>query len=416
MKVADAMSHKVSYVSVNVKLKDAAKLIFGAGINGVPVCENKKVVGFISESDILRQFFPSIKEFVEEPLISGDFEEMEKKIKDILNFPAKKIMSKPVTVTADTPLMKAQSLMLINAVRRLSVVDEDGNLKGIITTSDIFRAAVGDQIPVNSEEEYHDWLSRHYDVVVDWEKRLGNEIPDLVSLFKKEKVTNILDIGFGTGEHDIALVKNGFSVLGVEASRLMLNAAKQKLEKLPKNISEKLEFVHGKYDEILKNKKGEFQAAIFLGNAFAHTAENYIKILSSVVGALDPKNPVLVFQIINYEKVFREKKGFLEVNYGTSKAGMKFDHAFLEFYSPDHSKEMLTLNMEILDFDGKKWKHRALNSTSIAHITQEKIEKLLKQHGFNKIEFYGGQFGGTLFKNPFNPIESDWLNVIATRS
>lgn len=415
MKVADVMSHQVRYVSVNAKLKDVAKIIFGTGINGVPVCEGekKKVVGFVSESDILRQFFPNIKDFVEEPLMSGDFEEMEKKVNEILNFSAKKIMSKPITITADTPLMKAQSLMLVKGVRRVSVVDEKDHLKGIITTSDIFRAAVGDQIPVSSEEEYHDWLSRHYDIVVDWEKRLTNEIPELVSLFKKEKVTNILDVGFGTGEHDIALVKNGFRVFGVEASHLMLNAAKQKLAKLPKDISDNLDFVHGDYEKTLKNKKGEFQAVIFLGNALPHTAENYAKTFSSVVSALDPRHSVLVLQIINFEKVFRDKKGFLEVNYGASKLGGKFDHAFLEFYSPDHSKDMLTLNMEILDFDGKKWKFRALNSTNIAYLTQEKIEKLLRKHGFNKIEFFGGKSMGPLFKDAFDPLESDWLNVVA---
>lgn len=416
MKVADAMSTQVDFVSVNTKVKDVARLIFGAGINGVPVCNKRKVIGFITERDILAKFFPSIQEFVEEPLQAGDFEGMEKKINEVLNLPASKIMSRnPSMITADTPLLKAQSIMLIKKVGRVPVVDKHKNLIGIISKSDIFRSVVGDRLPVTSEEEYHDWLSKHYDVVVDWKKRLTNEIPGLVTLFKKEKVKNVLDVGFGTGEHDIALAKHGFRVLGVEASRLMLDAAKQKLEKLPKNISDKLEFAHGEYDRLLKSKKGGFQAAIFLGNAFPHTAENYIKTLSSVVSALDPKHSILVFQIINFEKVFEAKRGFLEVNYGASKLGGKFDHAFLEFYHPDHLKEMLTLNMEILDFNGKKWTHRTLNSTKVANITPKKIAALLKKYGFKKINFFGGKSMGPLFEEPFDPLKSDWLNVIAKR-
>lgn len=416
MKVSDAMSSHVDFVSVNTKVKDVARLIFGAGINGVPVCKKRKIIGFITERDILAKFFPSITEFVEEPLQSGDFEGMEKKISEVLNLPASKIMSpNPSMITADTPLLKAQSIMLIKKIGRIPVVDKNKNLIGIISKGDIFRNVVGDKLPTTSEEEYHDWLSNHYDIVIDWKKRLENEIPGLTDLFKKEKVANIIDVGFGTGEHDIALAKKGFNVLGVEASRLMLMTAKQKLEKLPKNISDKLEFIHGDYHKILKSKKGEFQAAIFLGNAFAHTADNYIKTLSSVVSVLDPKHSVLVFQIINFEKVFKEKKGFLEVNYGSSKLGGKDDHAFIEFYNPDNSKEMLTLNMEILDFDGKKWKHRTLNSTKIANITPKKIEALLKKHGFKKIEFFGGKHMGPLFKEEFDPLKSDWLNVVAKR-
>lgn len=416
MKVADVMSTHVDFVSTKTKVKDVSRLIFGAGINGIPVCEGKKVIGFVTEKDILSQFFPSIKEFVETPLQSGNFEEMEKKINEILNLPVKEIMSgHPTLVTPDTPILKAEALMLVRKIGRLPVVDSRGRLIGIISKGDIFRAVVGNKLPTTSDEEYHDWLSRHYDIVVDWKKRLKNEIPGLVSLFNKKSVKNVLDIGFGTGEHDIALAKVGFNVTGVESSRLMLQTAKNKLAKLPTSIVNRLKFLTGDYSKVLANKKGQFQAAIFLGNAFPHTAENCMRVLSSTIRALEPENSVLVFQIINYEKVFKKQRGFLDVNYGSSNLGEKFDHAFLEFYDPRRVNNMLTLNMEILDYDGKKWKHRSLNSTKIAYFTKERIEKVLKKYGYGKIKFYGGKFMEPLFKKPFVPLESDWLNVIAMR-
>src|SRR3989344_6967357 len=202
MKVADVMSKYVDFVLENTKVEKLSLLIFGRGINGVPVCRNNKVVGFVTERDILSKFYPSIQDYVEDPFRASDFEGMEEKVKEIFEMNADKIMSKnPVTITPETPLLRAQSLMFIEKVGRLPVVDEKGNLVGIISKGDIFKAVVGEKLPFEQDEKYHDWLSRRYDTMVDWKTRLEKEIPDLVGLFKKENVRNVLDVGCGTGMH-----------------------------------------------------------------------------------------------------------------------------------------------------------------------------------------------------------------------
>src|SRR3989344_8361539 len=241
MKVSDVMSTSIDYVSTNTKVRDVCRLIFGRGINGVPVCKEKKVIGLISERDILSKFYPSMQEYMEDPLHESNFEEMEDKVEHIFSLTADKIMSRNITtVTPDTPLLRAQSMMFINKVGRLPVIDKKGKLVGMITKGDIFRAAVGDRIPFSEEAEYHDWQAKHYDIITDWSKRLNNEIPDLSSLFKKNKIKNVIDIGYGTGEHDIALAKEGFNVLGIESSQLMSKEAEKKTEKLPKDIRKRL--------------------------------------------------------------------------------------------------------------------------------------------------------------------------------
>ncbi|EKD65463.1 MAG: CBS protein, partial [uncultured bacterium] len=108
MKVSDVMSKHVEYVSVDAKIEEIARLIFGRGINGLPVCEGKKVIGFITERDILSKFYPSVQEYIEDPFGEGDFESMEKKVPQILALTAEDIMSgDPTIVTADTPLLRA---------------------------------------------------------------------------------------------------------------------------------------------------------------------------------------------------------------------------------------------------------------------------------------------------------------------
>lgn len=49
--------------------------------------------------------------------------------------------SDPITVTADTTLDEALSLMVDNAVRRLPIVDGDGTLVGIVSDRDLRLAA-----------------------------------------------------------------------------------------------------------------------------------------------------------------------------------------------------------------------------------------------------------------------------------
>ena len=73
MKVADVMSTSVDTVSVDTSVKEVCRLIFGRGINGIPVCKGKKVIGFISERDILSRFHPSIREYIEDPVHEGGF-------------------------------------------------------------------------------------------------------------------------------------------------------------------------------------------------------------------------------------------------------------------------------------------------------------------------------------------------------
>lgn len=415
MKVSDVMSRDVEFVSVDTEIKDLSRLIFGRRINGVPVCKGRRVVGFVTERDILAKFYPSMQEYVEDPFHSGDFEDMEKKAHDVLALTADKIMSKnPLTVTPDTPLLKAQSLMFIHKVGRLPAVDKKGNLVGMISKGDIFRSVVGGELQFVEDEEYHDWLARHYDLVVKWEKRLGHEMPDLVGLFKREKVKKVLDIGCGTGEHDIALAKKGFKVVGMERSTLMFEAAKSKREGLANNVKDRVSFLKGEYVEILEKKTKEFDAAIFMGNALSHNPHNYMKVLEAVSRSLLKKNSVLVLQIINYEKVFITNKRLEDFNIAQVKNDPGKEYNFIEFYDPPRKKgDHQRLNMAIFYFDGKRWNPKAFNSTPIVHLDMEHIEQILRKLGFSDISFYGGMLLGDLFKYPFDPLQSDYLNVIA---
>lgn len=146
MKVIDVMQKKVDSVSPQTSVLDAAKLIFGHGHTGLPVVSGKseKLVGFITDQDILSRCFPSIKEYVEDVVHARDFDSMEKKLQEIMRMKVKDVMSKSViSIHKDEPLLKAESIMKVKDIARLPVVDANKKLIGILTKRDIFRAMVG---------------------------------------------------------------------------------------------------------------------------------------------------------------------------------------------------------------------------------------------------------------------------------
>lgn len=407
------MRKQVEHVTTQMKVEDASRLIFGHGINGVPVVAGKKLVGFITERDILSKFLPTMQEYVEDPVHNINFEDMEKKSLGILSLTTEQVMSKnPIAVKAETPLLKAQSIMSLRKIGRLPVIDKNGNLIGILTKSDIFRILVGKQMSLEKEEGFYDWLAKYYDTLILWEKRLNNEIPDLIRLFKSNKVKRIVDIAFGTGEHAISLAKNSFEVFGLESSGLMLKIAEQKKSKLGKNVGHKLSFLKGEYKNLLKNLPGEFDAIIFMGNSFPHVIEADKNILSETEALLGKKNSIMVFQILNLEKIFKVKEGLREFSLREADSNNS-KHAFLSFYTK--SNKNIIVARSVFEFSNSKWLFKGMHSKPVIEITMEKLDVMLKKNGFSDIQYYGGSFYGHLFREPFRPLESDWLNVVARR-
>ncbi|OGH16840.1 MAG: hypothetical protein A3C22_01030 [Candidatus Levybacteria bacterium RIFCSPHIGHO2_02_FULL_37_10] len=420
MKVVDAMSKHVDFVSEDTKVEKLALLIFGRGINGVPVCRGKKVVGFVTERDILAKFYPTISEYVEDPFHSSDFEGMEAKVREIFEMNTDQIMSQnPTTVTPQTPLLRAQSLMFIEKVGRLPVVDEKGSLVGIIAKGDIFRALVGDKLLFTEDENYNDWLSKTYYASVDNKNRLEHESPDLVRLFKENNVRSIIDIGCGTGDHSIEFAKKGFKMVGIDRSKGMILESNRKRQSISKDAKDRVKFYCGNLEGEMSALKREFDAAIFMGNTIPHNPHRYQKVIKKAAELLSEKG-IMVFQITNFERVVKAKKRLLSFNFARLEDEPNKEYAFLEFYDKPNQKDSTILkSFAIFISDGKRWKSSGVRNTLMAHITKENIAKTLQENGFSKISFYGGSFEGKewdyLFRKPFDPLNSDWLNVVAKR-
>jgi CBS domain-containing protein len=139
MKVREVMTTEVVTVKADTSLKEAAALLAGARISGLPVVdEDGQVIGILSEADIL------VKAGGGEPregLLGWIFEpdlDLERKLRartvgDAMTTPA-------ITIRPERPLHEAAARMVREGVNRLPVVEADGKLVGIATRADLVRA------------------------------------------------------------------------------------------------------------------------------------------------------------------------------------------------------------------------------------------------------------------------------------
>jgi len=423
MKVANVMSRQVDYISAEDKVEYASRLIFGRGINGLPVCKDNKVIGFLTEQDIISKVFPSFQEYVADPVHNQNFEEMEQKMSEVFKIKVEKIMNKNVvTVKSSTPLLEAQSIMKVHNIGRLPVVDEDMKLIGIISNSDVFKAIVRERLAVSVDEEYNDWLSKNYYKTVDIENRLSHELPDIVALFKKHKVKTVLDVGCGTGDHAIALAKEGFKVTGIDRSNLMINEAKKRMYDLPAHIKKRIDFIVGDYNNMNKPRiKKTYDSVMIWGNTLSHNPFIYQKTLSTSADLLSGPS-VLLIQNTNFEKVIKTNNRLLSLTF-VDKNSYKSpgeEHAFLEFYdNPDEEEMTILKTFAVFDKTSNKWSSYGVKNSIFAYITRIGLERSLMNLGFKDINFYGSSFNGRIwdfvFRKPYSPLESDWMNVVAIK-
>ncbi|MDH5485751.1 MAG: CBS domain-containing protein [Gammaproteobacteria bacterium] len=141
MIVKDIMNTSVKFAKTDTSIKDIASIMCFNKISGVPVVDdNNKLIGILSEKDILRNMFPDVNQIMLEGG-NPDFESMETDYKHIMDKKVGDFMTQAVaSVTPDMPLLKAASLMCVKQIRRIPVTDENDALIGIISIGDVHKA------------------------------------------------------------------------------------------------------------------------------------------------------------------------------------------------------------------------------------------------------------------------------------
>ena len=121
--VKDVMARRVLLVEASSSAKNAARMMNKFGVSSLIVSSEGDVVGILTERDILTRVVAS----------GQDPEQVE----------VSEIMSEPIiVVNPDTPIEHAVQIMLMERIKKLPVMEKDGEkikLVGILSMTDIAR-------------------------------------------------------------------------------------------------------------------------------------------------------------------------------------------------------------------------------------------------------------------------------------
>ena len=118
MKVSDAMTSQVSTAAPTDTVRKVAQVMAHVETGAVPIVENGKVVGLVTDRDIVLRVVAEGRSFdspISEAMSEGDVQ----------------------SVREDDILADATAKMASHQIRRLVVLDEAGKLTGILSLGDV---------------------------------------------------------------------------------------------------------------------------------------------------------------------------------------------------------------------------------------------------------------------------------------
>jgi len=136
VKVREWMTQNVITTRPNTPISNAHQVMRENKIRRLPVVDNKKLVGLVTIGDV-REASPS-------DATTLSIWELNYLWAQLV---VEKVMTRNVfTVTPETPILDAAELMLEHKISGLPVVNENKELIGVITESDIFRMLIRSRV------------------------------------------------------------------------------------------------------------------------------------------------------------------------------------------------------------------------------------------------------------------------------
>lgn len=139
MRVRDFVRRDLTAVERDTPVERAIKLLENSGLSSLPVVDEEgKVVGIISERDIIRALLPDYVDMLRSVSFLPSLDRLAKKLGEIGDHPVEQYMTKEVvSVRLEDTDIHVADLMLRKGLKQLPVVDEQGRLVGVVRRVDL---------------------------------------------------------------------------------------------------------------------------------------------------------------------------------------------------------------------------------------------------------------------------------------
>ena len=244
-------------------------------------------------------------------------------------------------------------------------------------------------------KDFYNQLAATYDKMVSFESALERKKASLKSILKPQMKT-AADLGCGTGLDSIALSQLGLEVIAFDPSSEML----KKAEANSVRATLKIDFHNHFIDKIPESHYSKFDFVISSGNTFANIPKSLFDESIKKCFDLLNKRGMLVIQVLNYEKILKQKNRILSINEAD-------DEIFVRFY--DFEKDKLFFN--VLAFNKYHTTGNVTITTELLPYGKNDFEQSLVKAGFTRTEFFSNLSG-----DKFNPETSQDLFIKSFKS
>jgi len=249
-----------------------------------------------------------------------------------------------------------------------------------------------------------------YDELVDWDKRLGREAPFFKELFQGAGVRRLVDVGCGSGMHDILFASWGIDVIGLDPDEGMLAQARENARAAGANVR----FERGGFGGLRGLLDEPVDAVVSLGNALPHVGgtQELRVTLDDFAHVLRPGG-VLVLHLLNHQRLLAKRPAFLPPVVRQTAEGRKVFLKLIDYVGDDIFIEFLRLTRPLGAFEDVEtggWEIRARRSLHTA-LPASLLAEELAASGFTGVTLFGNHD-----KKPFEPLEDESVIVVARRA
>jgi len=179
--------------------------------------------------------------------------------------------------------------------------------------------------------------ARYYNLLYkdkDYEGEV-NYVDRLIKRFTDKRNTTLLDIGCGTGNHDILFAKKGYRVVGIDRAGEMIAIARNRMV-----AGDRVEFCVSDISELILHRKFDIAISLFHVMSYLTTNELFIKSLRNISKHLK-KGSLFVFDFwygpavltqrparrtknITYESINIKRKAIPEINFNENTVDIEY--------------------------------------------------------------------------------------------
>ncbi len=138
--VADVMTRDVAHVEPDTPVSEIVSLLIDRALRAVPVVDHsRRVVGIITDGDLLTRDVMDLSVEVQRALPLMERAAQIASLADQPHRAADLMTPNPITLPATTPLAQAAAVMAERKLKRLPVIDDHGQLVGMVSRYDLLK-------------------------------------------------------------------------------------------------------------------------------------------------------------------------------------------------------------------------------------------------------------------------------------